>query len=283
MKTLNRKLIIGTAQFSGNYGIKPSKVSLTELHKMNKILNYNKIFSFDTAPFYKNSSKKLKMLTNAKSRIFSKIKYNNQSSNLNNIIDNLIKQKNDFKIKKFAGLYIHDFEISKKNNFKKLNKIFNLIKESKISYNIGFSIYEVETLKYILNNFDFQILQIPINILNQDFVRYLPKIKKYKINIFARSIFMQGALINTPSKLYSADKKVFDRYRNWLQKNNYDPVTGCLGYINTLKHIDHIIIGISNSDELNKILTTKLKKNESIVKFKSKVKKLTDPRYWNIK
>ena len=66
-------------------------------------------------------------------------------------------------------------------------------------------------------------------------------------------------------------------------KNNYDPVTGCLGYINTLKHIDHIIIGISNSDELNKILTTKLKKNESIVKFKSKVKKLTDPRYWNIK
>lgn len=280
MKSLNRKLIIGSAQFSGSYGIKPAKIDQTDLNKINKILQQHKIFSFDTAPFYLKSSIKLKKIVNSKSHVYTKVKYKGNFPNLNTIIDNLLKQKNDLKIDKFKGVFIHDFEINQKNDFNNLIKVCNLLKESKISSNIGFSIYEVETLKFILKNIDFQILQLPINILNQKFIKYLPDVKNYKIKIFARSIFMQGALIETPSYLYKIDKEVFDKYRKWLLKNNLDPVAGCLGYVHNLKNIDHIIIGINNFNELNQILSIKLKKHEYFINFQSKVKKLIDPRYW---
>ena len=56
-----KKIVLGTAQFSGDYGItrKKNKISKKEVHKILKILLSKRLNHLDTSYDYKNSFKKI--------------------------------------------------------------------------------------------------------------------------------------------------------------------------------------------------------------------------------
>ena len=281
MKYLNNKIILGSAQFSGNYGISNVKKKQINFKKINQLLLQNKVNKFDTAPFYKDASKHLKKILTFKSDIYTKIKYKSNHMNPNLLVDSLINHKNELNIKNFEGVYIHDFEINNENNFKYLNNVCNLIKESRLTNNFGFSIYQVNTLNFLLKNIKIDILQLPINIFNRSFISYLPKIKKnFQIKIFARSVFLQGVLIKPPLKIYRKDKFLFDSYKIWLENKKLRSINACLGFINQNKWIDHIIIGVDNFDQLKEILTLDISNFRVPKKLFSNQKEIIDPRCW---
>ena len=53
------------------------------------------------------------------------------------------------------------------------------------------------TILYLAKNLIFDVIQLPINVLNQEFFQkeFFVELKKKKIEIHARSIFLQGLLI----------------------------------------------------------------------------------------
>ena len=126
---LFNKIIVGTAQFDKNYGINRNK--LTDQSFKKKIINFslkNNLKYFDTSNVYieyKNLFSK-----NMGQQIILKIFFKNNIDEINQYIEQLINsQMSKFKIDKFYGILIHNFEQLSSNQIKKIFKILKILKE----------------------------------------------------------------------------------------------------------------------------------------------------------
>ena len=115
-----------------------------------------------------------------------------------------LKNLKKIKDKKNLRILIH---LRKPRNFKR-NKIFykELIKLKKEKLlKVGFSIYTIKDLTLVLSNFKVDIIQCPINIFDKRFEKSGLLKKKKNIELHARSIFLQGLLLqntkNIPNNL----------------------------------------------------------------------------------
>ena len=193
-------LVIGTANFGAKYGYKKKNYSKKNLREIFDILNKNKINLFDTAHLYNNSEKILgNNLQNAK--IYTKFSLplkNNYDikKNLNKLFKN--SQKN-LKKNFIECILIHNTEVflkNKKTQSEIINFFEKLKKEKKIN-KFGFSIYSPSELKQIVKIFIPDVVQLPLNILDQRFLKpdIIRLIKKYNIKIYSRSIFLRGKIL----------------------------------------------------------------------------------------
>ena len=106
-------------------------------------------------------------------------------------------------------------------------------------------------------------------------------IKNRKVEIHARSIFLQGLLLKKYDQLPSQLKNLRHDWKKIdiiLEKLNVSRHTACLNFVLSQK-VDKVIFGIENSLQLKEILESKRIK-ENIPIFKIKDKKLIDPIYW---
>ena len=124
-----------------------------------------------------------------------------------------------------------------------------------------------------MNIFDRRILKP--NIMNF--------LKENKIEIHARSIFLQGLLLLENDKIpkyFHRWSKLFKIWDNWIKKNNISRLEACLSFINIQKEIDKIVIGIDNSQQLKQILKIKPKVNLGFPNINCIDKKLINPSFW---
>ena len=108
-----------------------------------------------------------------------------------------------------------------------------------------------------------------------------------KIEIYARSIFLQGILLKNSKSLpryFNRWRKKFNDFENWCDKNKILKVNACINTILKDKLFNKIIISVSNMSQLNQILDSfknkRLKKIPN--RFQTCDKKLIDPRLWKI-
>lgn len=141
----------------------------------------------------------------------------------------------------------------------------------------------------ICEKFKIDAAQVPINIFDRRFLsKNLIKIlKKKRIKIIARSVFLKGALLKSsnkiPKKLIALKEKIKVLERIILEKK-LNQLEECLKFVLSHKFIDKIIIGISNSAqliEIIKIFKKKLNNSAEINALNIKDKKIIDPRYWS--
>ena len=177
----------------------------------------------------------------------------------------------DLNKKKIYGLLIHDYK-QLKNNKRLFQDLINLKK--KIINKIGVSIYsekEFYELKKYYNKID--ILQLPINIFDQRLIdsNFLKRIKRYNIEIHARSIFLKGILLkqnfNKLPKYFFKWKLDLIKLKNFNKANNLTRLESCLNFVSNIKEIDKIIIGVKSKSQLEQIL-----KISSSKKIKKKYK-----------
>lgn len=60
---------------------------------------------------------------------------------------------------------VHDFN-DVKNNYDLISKTFFKLKNDRYIKKIGVSVYNKNQIKFLLKNFDFDIIQMPINIFD---------------------------------------------------------------------------------------------------------------------
>ena len=150
----------------------------------------------------------------------------------------------------------------------------------------------MQELKKILTIFTPEIIQLPINILNQSFLEknLLQSLKKKKIEIHARSIFLQGILLQSYENIpgYFKNKKPIIKYFEYLNAKNISPLKFCLKFLSNIKEIDKFVVGFKDLNQLKLFLNCLKKINKFKIKqkiynnFKSRDLKLIDPRKWRI-
>ena len=276
--------ILGTAQLKNSYGLlnKKSK-NKKEVFQflefaINKGINY-----FDTAPGYNNQNLlgeffKLNRFS-LKPKLISKIPSLSkipESKKIDFIKKSINKTANELHISPQI-IFFHD----PKDNFflfKNFSIIKEIINDNGIN-NIGSSVYKKVDLQYLknLNNISFQF---PLSVANQEFKNY--PFKKDSL-LIARSIFLQGALINLNlKKVPNLLENSYKKYVNYINKNKIDALAMSINFILQQK-INNFIIGIDNKDQLEKIIDHKYKKFSMKIEIEINqlfLKKSLDPRKW---
>ena len=287
---MKNKIILGSANFDQIYGIKKNFIKKSEIKKLFNLALKNKIKTIDTSPLYNKSEKIIGLLNNNRFKIISKIPKPPKNIKRENI-KKWLKQKvmislKNLKIKKFECLLLHNANSLLCKNGDEIYKGIRNMKINGLTSKIGVSIYDFNVLDKILKKFKFNLIQAPFNILDQRLVEkgWLKKLKKRKIEVHARSIFLQGILLlkhnQLPKKLIKLSKKLV-MWENWLKKNKFSSLQVCLSFVLNQRQLDGIVVGYNNTNQLNQILKLKqIKNNFSLPNLNIKDKKLIDPREW---
>ena len=293
MSNLTNKLIIGTAQFKKGYGITNinKRINNKEIKKIFTLINKNNIKYFDTAPFYGNSEKILGEYINQKEIVTKIPDIKEKIISKKSILETkkiLFQSIKNLKINNLYGVLLHSsFDLLKPGK-KYLIDFLRGIKKDKITKKVGVSIYEKKDFYDIQKFFSPDIIQLPLNIIDRRLItnNFLKKIKDKKIEIHARSVCLQGVLLENPKNFppfFQKFKSDFLNLRNEIKKNKISLLKAYLAFVLTIKEIDKIVIGIALSKQLKQILKIfNLKKIEKIdidIPVISN-KTLLDPRLW---
>jgi len=275
-------LVLGTAQLDENYSLSKKGLNETELKKIISLAKKNKNFFIDTALGYKNSEKILSKFDLSNFKIITKFEGTKKNS-----IEELLKSKKKLKIKKFYGVLFHDEKKLMRKSSKEFLNIVRSLKDKNITDKVGVSVYSLKNLNLILKKFNLDLIQMPANIFDQRFLdkKLLMLLKKKKIKIFIRSVFLKGVLINTKyiSKKLSNYKLNFHSYENWIKKKKiFNKKYFCINFILENK-LNNIVIGFDNYceyKEISNFIKEKYIKPPIFVKNQSDQNRLLRPDLW---
>ena len=273
-------IILGTAQFGSDYGISNTKGVLEnkEIKKILNLANKHNIKFLDTAISYIQANTKLSSNDIKNFKIITKTPKLKNILRKSHVKEHVIsefkkfKKKINYKNKIFAYL-IHSPKDMRSKHFKKIFAALNFLKKRGEIKNIGICIEKMSDLNFIFKKkIKINLIECPINIFDQRLLNYknLNKIKKKKIKIFSRSIFLQGLLLMPKKQIPNYLKKWTNKIDNWhlfLKKNNITAIQGCINFILLSKIVDKFIVGVQTSYELSEIIRiTQRKKNNLIFK-----------------
>ena len=161
------------------------------------------------------------------------------------------------------------------------------LKRKKLINKIGISIYDENSIRKLSQLDVIDIVQIPLNLCDRRFIKKknMNLFKKKKVKIQARSIFLQGLLLQNLDKIKNKpyiDKKFFYDFETWIKKNKISKLQACLNFIKCQNKLDSVVIGIENLNQLKDIAyLLKFKKNKEYPKKIISNKKIFfDPRRW---
>ncbi len=283
-------LAIGTAQFGLDYGISNSagKVKLPEIKKIIKLATDSGIDTIDTAMAYGDSEELLGKCNLENFKIITKIGAIQESENRieNWILDEVHLSLEKLKLNNIYGLLLHrPNELISKKGETLFYSIQNLKKLGLVK-KIGISIYSTDELVSILDSYDIDIVQLPLNIFNREAINndILKVLKSRNIEIHARSCFLQGLLLmeqkNIPIK-FKKWSNLFIDWHEWLIKNDISPVQGCLSFLNSINEIDKVIVGVENVKQLQELIN--YSSVQGITEFPNLIcndQQLIDPSNW---
>jgi aryl-alcohol dehydrogenase-like predicted oxidoreductase len=245
------QLCLGSANFGCNYGQDNKKINKNLLLKIITTAKKSKLLNIDTSFEYCNSHLILKKIIDKKTKINTKI-FLKKNFNFR-----FVKKKiNDFN--KGSPSKIHSLLLHDQNDALKIEKI-KLLKKlqlHKIVKKIGVSVYDLSVIKKALKLWTPDIVQIPVNPFNTEFVskNFLKQLKKKNITIFARSIFLRGMLVRENKFMNNKLKKKFENWFKFCKSQSVPPVKACLDFCKSIKELDFLIIGVQNQEELKQII-----------------------------
>lgn len=253
-----KKLSIGTAQFGLDYGISNSggQTSQSELNTILTIAKNQGIETLDTARAYGNSELAIgrsPLVSSGAFQIVTKIADTFKSPE-KNLVDSL----KNLGVDRIYGLLAHNFDLVYENP-DYYNKMCLLKNDGKVS-KVGVSLYTPSQLQYLIDNkINIDIVQLPYSILDQRFSPYFDELKKLKIEIHVRSVFLQGLLFmksENVSPYFIKILPVLHKIREISNIINVPISALALNFALLNNGIEKVIVGCNNSDQFNENIIT---------------------------
>ncbi len=286
MKKEENKIVLGTAQFSNDYGV--TNEEFLNNYKIKKILQESLKFhikTIDTAPNYKGVEKKLGIFNLKSFNLITKmsLSHNNKILSSNDLEQKIENSISNLNIEKIYAILIRNPKNLLKN-IKLLDVLKDYKKKEKV-FKIGYTLYNTEELEGLYKFFKPDIVQIPYSIVDKRFEKknWITKMYNEGVEIHVRSVFLQGLLlvnIESLPKKFQKYKNFFEKFDLWVNKKKISKLQACLGPILYDKRIAKVVVGISSSKNLAQINNIKAKKIFYPEWFKLKNRKLLDPSCW---
>lgn len=250
------KLALGTVQFGLDYGVsnQNGKVSINEI---SNILEYAKsigVDTLDTAQGYGNSEEILGKFDLEDFNVITKTvlldKTLNRQENFDSFKDSFFESQKKLGYIQLHGLMFHNANDLLSPSGLALWDLLEDFKQKEYVRKIGVSVYKPEELEEILRLVDIDIVQLPLNILDQRFLPILPRLKEKNIEIHTRSTFLQGLLLMDPSTI----NPYFEPILPILKQLPENKLETALGFVNSIKEVDKIVVGVTSKNELQQIV-----------------------------
>ena len=278
-KNFHNKMILGTAQFRSKYGVTNKDRDIMSSSEIKKIMTYldqkSQINEIDTATNYNLSKTDL---NSVKKTFFLNNKIHTDQNIYYLTLKKYFKKNKNYSTN---TLFIHDGNnVLSKKGIRLLSKIKKL-KKDKVINKIGLSIHNVQHLKNILKKISVDVVQLPYNFVDRRAEIFFPIMKKKKIEIQVRSIFLQGSLL-TKIKTNKKLSKIFEEFNKISEKNNIKKIQFALSFVLRNKFIDKIIFGVRNYKEFMQLNSVdKLNFDLSqLDKLKSNDEEIINPLKW---
>jgi aryl-alcohol dehydrogenase-like predicted oxidoreductase len=284
------KLCLGTAQFGLDYGINNTsgKIPKEEVKNILYLAFVNDITMIDTASAYGDSEAVLGdgiAITGRNFNIITKYPANTELRPFQWIDKSL----GLLKLNKLHGYLFHNYSIFQDNP--DYIDDFIKIKKTGKAEKIGFSLYHPSEAEYIIkHNVPCDIVQIPYNIFDQRFTYLFSELNSRRIDIYVRSVFLQGLFFIDPDKIDNRFDSVRDNLReihNFAKNNSINISALCLGFVYANEYVSYIVIGIDSLDNLKeninnyKLLKDKTISFDSFNKFSVNDENIILPYNWN--
>jgi aryl-alcohol dehydrogenase-like predicted oxidoreductase len=132
------------------------------------------------------------------------------------------------------------------------------LKEQGITRKIGVSVYGPEQLDSLMSEMQFDLVQMPLNILDRRFVESdcTKKLKTRGVELHVRSVFLQGLLLMRPAQRpekFARWQPVWAEWARWLDETGLTPLQGCLGYALGVEEVDKVVVGVDSVKQLQEI------------------------------
>ena len=290
---LIKKISIGTTSFGMKYGINNNQ-RITSKEEVKKIIRLSKLYginSFDTAPNYGLSEKILGNVCNANEKIYTKTlqiyKKKITDEDINNINDTFMSSLNHLKRKQVDSLLVHKPDnLIGPGGERLYNWLINL-KENKLINKIGISVSHRKELDKIIKKFKVDVVQLPMNILDQRFISsgHISHLSSSNIEVHTRSIFLQGLLLSN----YKTLPKHLEKFKDKLKEINILAKERDISVLQLLTNfcfqnidVDKFIFGVSSENQLKQIIKSiNLEKlHDNFLKYSNYNKNLIIPANW---
>ena len=253
------KLALGGVQFGIDYGIANTKGQV-QIEEVQSILNYakkNGVNILDTASGYGDSEEVLGKVGVDNFQIITKTTSIKQG--VNGVVRIFYQSLKNLKQKKAYGLLIHDIGEIEHKQFDTLLIELARLKRQGLVKKIGVSVYNSQQIDYVLDNFSIDLIQLPINILDQRLISNdsLIKLKKHNVEIHARSAFLQGLLLmstDTIPSWFNPIKDTLKLFHKEAKKQNLTKLQLALGFVQSLTEIDKVVVGVDSLKQLYEII-----------------------------
>jgi aryl-alcohol dehydrogenase-like predicted oxidoreductase len=132
------------------------------------------------------------------------------------------------------------------------------LKQQGLTSKVGVSIYEPQELELITQVFQPDLVQAPLNILDNSFVTsgWAARLKAGGAEIHLRSAFLQGLLLMAedirPVK-FDRWNPLWRQWHGWLQKHKITPLQACMRYSLSVQKADRVIVGVDSAAQLKQV------------------------------
>jgi aryl-alcohol dehydrogenase-like predicted oxidoreductase len=291
------KLGLGTVQFGVEYGISNTlgKVSSAEVGNILTLAHENGIRILDSASTYGISEAVLgENLAGAGFSVVTKTPLFKGKEIAGGSVESLKKALDEslerLQLGSVYGLLVHHASDLCQPNSSLLIDAMKLLVDKGRVQKIGFSAYTLEEIDRVLEIFVPDLVQIPLNVLDQRLLRNngLKKIKSLGVEIHARSTFLQGLLLMDPKKIdsyFTPIKNHLERYYCFLRKQGLSQLEGALSFSLNQGLVDTVLVGVCSTRQLEKILKATQSITSGSIDFSGFAvndERFIDPSLWQL-
>jgi aryl-alcohol dehydrogenase-like predicted oxidoreductase len=291
---LINKIILGTVQFGTDYGIsnKAGQPGVEEINEIISLASLNGIDTYDTAPAYGESEIILGQVLPKSSKIVTKTSNINsmlKASEISDFLQSSFESSlNELNKDSIYGLLVHSADDLISSRGDHLYAWLKKIKSDSYVSKIGVSVYTADQIDFILDNYKIDIIQLPLNILDQRLIKsgHLKKLKDHNVEIHVRSVFLQGLLLmnyKTLPEYFSPYLNILNRFLKECKKRNLSALELSLGFVINQEEIDKVIVGVHGKEQLNEIITASsiyMPELERLSELASNEIELINPSVW---
>ena len=293
------ELGLGTAQFGFDYGISnvDGKVPAGKVRTLLEIAHNNGIRVLDTAAAYGDSEQALgqAMPGDKFFRVVTKLPPMKKDiigeEDVRCLRETFFESLKKLRINNAAGLILHrprDLFITGGDSIYSLLKS---LKRDRYVEKIGISVYNGEEIDHLVKYYDFDLIQLPLNVLDQRLVKsgHIDKLKKGGVEIHVRSVFLQGLLLMPLDQIdpyFNPIITVLKKYRAFLDEHGLSPVEGALGFLRGLDGPDVLLVGVTNEKQLRdniEAFKSAEALNQDYSRFAVEEKEMVNPQLWKIR
>lgn len=261
---MNSRITLGTVQFGMSYGVS-NQDGVVDESEVASILEEAKgagIDTLDTAINYGNSEAVLGSLGVKDFKVVSKLSDFPDGDlevtewtrvEILSSIERLGTQS------LYSVLFHKPSELSSDSG-PKYYEALNQLKLDGLIEKIGVSICAPEELKFLVANFDIDLVQAPLNIIDQRMVRsgWASELENRGIEFHTRSSFLQGLLLmkaDERPEFFGRWQNFWDEWDQWLLETGLAPLQACIRYALSISEVERVVVGVHSRDQLKQIVS----------------------------